>query len=104
MRRYVCGTPVGSCSGGSSMVSARLGNGQRTHASPQEAFKCYYRYLVSVGYEPIGHRELRAPDGSGILVLTKKSHFGGELRSGKGGEKSGKSRFMPMGRRPGLIF
>jgi len=109
MRAYLCGTPSSDCTGSNTPVSAWLGGSrmQRTHSTPQDAFKCYKRHLIKNGYEPIGSRELRAPaeTGLGILVLTKPSHFGAELRGGKTGKKGASTgkRLMPKGRRSGVM-
>lgn len=62
------------------------------------------RHLVSEGWEPIGPREFRPPNGGYIRVLNKKSRFGGRLRTGKAGEGgTTSSRFMPD-RGAGLIY
>jgi hypothetical protein len=62
----------------------------RAHTSPEGAFNCHARHLVNdKGYEQIGPREFREPNGGPIRVLTKKSRFGGVLRGGKRGETGG---------------
>lgn len=60
----------------------------KTHLTPEQAFKCHAKYLVKVGYVQLSTREFRAPDGSGIKVLTKQSRFGGKLRNGKEGTRN----------------
>jgi hypothetical protein len=96
MRRYLCGAPPQHCSGNGTFPSAGLGKSIKAHVSSVDAFKCYSRYLVNVeGYERIGGREF-LKKGEGVLVLTKQSRFGAELRPGKSNEKSNKAaRFMP---------
>lgn len=107
MRRVLCGTPVNHCSGSKIPVSAWLGGNsmQKVHPDSVDAFKCHRKYLISVeGFEPLGSRELRAPDGSGVRVLAKQSHFGAVLRGGKSGDKNSKAhRAMPIGGRSGVI-
>lgn len=102
MRRYMCGTPAKSCGGGQMETN---GGFQRVHVSPQEAFKCYRRHLVLEGYELIGSRELRPPGGGPILVLSKPSHFGGELRGGKRAANMGNAkRLNPKNGKAGLMI
>lgn len=113
-RKILCGTPTKHCSGSLTPTSAWLGGAQRAHNSSEDAFRCYARYLVGVlGGEQVGGREFRLPEGnelgvSGVLVLTKKSRFGGELRPGKSGEKTQGKRFEPKARgkrtQSGLVF
>lgn len=90
MRKYLCGTPQEHCIGSAFGTSARLG-GKRSykmHPDSPEAFKCYRRYLIKeLHYEPIGSRELKAPNGP-VLVLAKQSRFGAELRRGKEGGRA----------------
>jgi hypothetical protein len=64
------------------MVNKR---GVKVHATPQEAFACHARYLISQGYTRLGQREFHK-EGEPIRVLTKKSRFGGILRGGKKGD------------------
>jgi len=89
-------------------VNAWLGGNmmQKVHPDSVDAFKCHRKYLINVeGFVPLSSRDLRAPDGSGVRVLTKQSHFGAELRGGKGGDKmSSASRVMPMNARSGVII
>jgi hypothetical protein len=107
MRRFTCGVEGNKCSGGGTMASHGLGGFIKTHSSPQEAFRCKRASLIAEGYEQIGSREFRPPKGVGggyILVLSKPSHFGGELRKGKTGEKgTGKARVMNNSGRAGYI-
>lgn len=60
----------------------------KTHLSPEQAFKCHAKHLVKIGYEQLSSREYRAPDGSGIKVLTKQTRFGAKLRNGKQGTRN----------------
>lgn len=62
--------------------------------SKTEAFKCHVRWLKAQGYTQIGSREFRPPDGGPVLVLPKKSKFGGLLRQGKSVDGKSK-RYMP---------
>lgn len=86
MRKRYCGTPPVNCSG--SKVDTHMGH-MNLHNTPEEAFKCYSRYLVDVeGFEQIESREFRAPEKNnlgvtGILIIAKKSKFGTEFRGGK---------------------
>src|SRR5688500_14464476 len=86
MQRSLCGVPDNECSGGNFPVNKGM-HVKRTHESPQQAFKCHKRWLLKQGYEQIGSREFRPPDGSETLVLTKQSKFGGKVRKGKTGEQ-----------------
>lgn len=107
MRRILCGTPKANCSGSVMQVSAWLGGvaGQKVHSDSPEAFKCYARYLVNeLGYERLGSREFRTPD-MGILVITKQTRFGAELRGGKRGQKlQAGDRVMPKNKRSGVLI
>jgi hypothetical protein len=94
--KHLCGVPSEHCGGSLGQLSAGFkAKGYRVHNSPTEAFRCMGRYLVKIGYEKLSSREFRAPDGSGIRVLTKQSRYGGKLRPGKAG------RNMPAGNRTG---
>lgn len=103
MRRYMCGSPPEFCSGATTIVNTGLGKVTHTHTSPVEAFKCYKRYLINVlGYEQLGAREFKTPDG--VLVLTKQSKFGAALRGGKKPEKGSKAnRATPYHTGAGVI-
>lgn len=102
MRKYMCGTPADTCGGGK--METNMG-WQNVHSSPQDAFKCYRRWLIKQGYTLVGTRELRPPNGGPILVLTKPSHFGGEMRGGKKAQNLSKSkRLNPKGGRAGLMI
>lgn len=81
--KYSCGVLSEFCTGGLTQVSSGLKKSGKTHSSPQEAFKCYARWLIRQGYKQVGPREFCNGDGP-ILVLTKKSRFGSRLRGGKG--------------------
>lgn len=98
MRIVKCPTPKDKCTGGTYPFLPGLGGSIRAHSSSDEAFRCYRRYLVKFeGYEPIGPREFRPPDGGPILVLAKRSRFGTAMRLGKEG------RHMPRERHGGYI-
>src|SRR5688572_10496009 len=91
-QRTLCGTPKEHCNGSSHPVNKGM-HYPKSHQSPPEAFKCHARYLINVlNYQQIGPREFRPPDGSETRVLTKMSHFGGQIRGGKGGEKGEKTK------------
>lgn len=101
---YLCGVPSEKCAGIRLTVNHGLGGGTRGHVSPEEAFKCHARHLLKEGWVQVGPRDFRPPDGGPILVLTKRTKFGGKLRSGKEGNRN-----MPMNQRgartrAGVIF
>jgi hypothetical protein len=102
-RMFTCGVPGEHCSGATVQTSAGIrGDVVYAHNTHEEAFKCRARYLVRVwGYQRVGQREFRPPDGGPILVLTKKSRFGGELRKGKAVKDSG--RVLPRMAPGGLV-
>lgn len=86
---YLCGTPGVSCSGHISKLNHGLeGRGIRAHGSRSAAFACQRRYLLSQGYTQVGGHAFAAPDDGPILILTKKSHYGGKLRNGKEGTRN----------------
>jgi hypothetical protein len=87
--KYVCGVPANNCTGAFTSASNGLKKSCKMHSSPQEAHKCYARYLLRQGYTQIGSREFAAPNGGPIIFLTKKSRFGARCRGGKA------ERFMP---------
>jgi hypothetical protein len=80
------------------MGNNSLGKTIKAHGSSEQAFKCYEQYLLRNGYKKIGSREFQPIAGGPVMVLTKKSHFGGRLRKGKSGEKavSSGNRFVPI--------
>ena len=102
---YTCGVDEKRCSGSKMTASQGLRNFLKIHGSPEEAFKCKARDLVAnEGYTQIGPREFSPKDGGPILVLTKKSKFGGILRRGKRGTETGSTnRVMPKKRGGGFI-
>ena len=103
---YSCGVPGHACSGQHSTLNAGLRDTsqKRVHNTPEAAFRCHKNYLISIGYELVGSRELRAPDGSGIRVLTKPSRFGARLRNGKEGTRNmSNTKIRGGGRRSGNI-
>ena len=83
MRRHICGTPRESCTGNPSTVDKESVG---THATANEAFECHRQYLISLGFTPIGMRELIDPADGYVRVLTKKIRFGARVRRGKGPE------------------
>lgn len=87
---YLCGTPKEHCSGALTTCNAGMRGASvtKSHLDPTAAFKCHAKYLVKIGYEQLSPREFRAPDGSGIKVLTKQSRFGAKLRNGKEGTRN----------------
>ena len=98
MPSFMCGVPRGLCQGTFRKVSKGLrsfDDAVKTHGSRLQAFDCYKAYLLQQGYKRIGSREFQKA-GEPITVLTKKSHFGARLRSGKEG-----TRDMPSGQRTG---
>lgn len=97
MNKYVCQTPQEFCTGGLCATNNGFNRTKnlRMHSSPETAFKCHSQWLVKAGYEKLGSREFRQPEG-GILILTKPCRYGGKMRKGKndlGGKKA--KRFMP---------
>jgi hypothetical protein len=78
--RYLCGTPKNSCCGSLTPVGK---NAHGAHSSPQEAFQCHKRYLISQGFEQVGSRDFKDPKTGYIRVLTKACRFGSKLRVGK---------------------
>lgn len=95
---YLCPTPRQHCSGTPAKLSAGLEKrGLKKHGSTKEAMNCYASYLQDVlGCEKLSKREFRHPNGGAIEVLTRESHFGCVLRSGKRGDNMATSdRGMP---------
>lgn len=81
---YLCGTPELECVGGKiTRVCNSYRGSKKGHASRDEAFKCYSKYLIRNGWTRIGSREFAGPNGGPVRVLTKKTRFGGRLRQGK---------------------
>ena len=80
MRRHICGTPADACMGRPSVVDKE---GIGTHATAEEAFACYRRYLISLGFRPVWTRELVDPSDGYVRVLTKRIRFGAPVRRGK---------------------
>jgi len=102
--RVLCGVPALECIGSGYITTQALS--KKAHASRVEAFNCMRKHLLNEGWEQIGPREFRPPDGGYIRVLTKKSRYGGMLRQGKAGEDGGmsSSRFMPKKRTQGTVY
>lgn len=97
---FMCGTPNECCTGSTIQVNQGLRTKvNKAHPSPEQAFKCHKKWLISQGFVEVGQRELLAPDGSGVRVLSKKSHFGAELRDGKAS-----SRYQPNSKYRGVII
>ena len=83
-------------------MAARGQQGARKlHETPQGAYQCYARYLLAHGYKQIGRREFEPVEGGPILVLTKKSKFGGMMRRGK--SDKAKNRVVAGGHHQGVI-
>lgn len=99
MYRFLCGTPEQYCSGKITRLTKGWKGSHRTHSSHLEAFKCHVQYLKKEGFTQIGNREFVDPQDDSVLVLTKKSRFGGKLRRGKEGGRS-----MPSVRTGGTII
>ena len=103
----MCQTPQALCCGAKTGTSQSLNrkDSMKAHSSPEEAFKCYSNYLQSIGYERVGSREFRPPDGGPIEILTKKCRYGARLRRGKSELKGTTSSgvFMPAVRHGGII-
>lgn len=85
MRRYLCGVPKDNCTGTGVAANQSLHKFQKVHSSPQEAFACHARHLISQGYVKIGSKEFSKP-GEPVRVLTRPGKFGGVMRAGKTGE------------------
>lgn len=105
MRAYFCGVPNRCCQGSDCILSSHLRKGQpKVHYTSEAAFKCHANWLVKeLGYERRGNREFAMPNGGPIVVLTKKSRFGGELRGGKRAAGKRSNRLMPARFPGGLI-
>lgn len=87
---YLCGTPKEHCSGALTTCNAGMRGASvtKSHLGPDDAFRCHGKYLVKIGFIQLSPREFKAPDGSGIRVLTKPSRFGAKLRNGKEGTRN----------------
>lgn len=93
MRRFICGS-MHNCSG--SLSQTEIGS-MRTHASREEAFKCKVHDLMSRGYIRVGKREFKDPNDGTILILSRITKFGGEMRGGKVEQSSKRTVFMKPG-------
>lgn len=102
MDKFLCGAPKDRCTGGLTTTSHGLHDSIKAHSSHLEAFKCFRAYLLKSGYMQIGPREFKSPDDGTVLILDKKSKFGGRLRPGKSEKTSRNARYMPE--RGGLIY
>lgn len=96
--KVMCGVPTNECQGAISASTNGMGPGNKMHSSHEEAKKCYKNWLLRKGYEQIGSREFRPPDGGPVLVLQRLSKFGSVMRTGKEG-----NRHMPKKRTGGQI-
>ena len=103
MYRILCGTPTDKCRGAATATNKGLRDSMKMHSSRVEAFKCYRDYLVSQGYTQVCAREFQLTADAPILVLPKKSHFGGVLRTGKSDKTARGSRFIPK-HGGGIVF
>ena len=68
---HICGTPR-------TLHGKPLHRGQEIHRHPRDrprGFRCHRQYLISIGFKPIGQRELIDPADGYVLVLTKKIRF-----------------------------
>lgn len=93
-RMVMCGTPAEKCYGKNVQIPTSMASqtrGLKAHPTTEDAHKCYCRYLISIGYERLGAREFTKGPDEPILLLNKKSKFGGILRSGKSAGKGGAS-------------
>ena len=91
MYRYLCGVPHSECQGSMTPVNAFLatdGKRHKTHASRKEAKRCKVRSLLRKGYIQRGPSEFKDPKDGYILVLSKETHFGIRLRTGKEGARN----------------
>lgn len=95
-QRILCGVPQGECTGGLLKTDQQLGT-TKCHASREEAFRCMKRHLLNSGYKQVGSREFQIGN-EPILILPKKTKFGGRLRRGKLGD-----RFQPEENRGVII-
>jgi hypothetical protein len=104
-RKVMCGTPETECTGSKAPLIPGM-PGKKTHSSNTEAFRCYRRHLIAKGYTPVGSRAFSPPDGGPVLILSKKTRFGGGFRRGKsdGIAGNGAGRFMPSRFVSGLVF
>lgn len=90
--RILCGVPKEHCQGGKLVTDQKLST-NKCHSDRAGAFRCMAHYLTKVlGYTRIGAREFKPPPGSNgyVRVLSKKSRYGGKLRTGKE-----HTRYMP---------
>lgn len=104
---FVCPTPKANCTGSAGAFSAAFDKkGLKKHGTPEDAQRCYAKYLVEVlGYTKLNNREFLAPNGGGIHFLCKASKFGAKMRKGKGAEgASTGQRGMPKVRSGGVII
>lgn len=85
VKRRLCGVPFYECQGDQGKLSPGLASGLKSHATPEEAFRCHRAWLLRQGYKPLGGREFESPHDGRIVVLTRKRRFGAVLRGGKEG-------------------
>lgn len=90
-RAYICGVPPEFCTGSVGVKQKAVPEKTKLHGGRDQSFKCKVQFLKRDGWTQIGSREFRK-EGLPILVLTKPSRFGGELKY-----CSEKTRFMHRG-------
>ncbi len=88
-RRFLCGVPENECTGSVTQNTKGWRGSRKSHVTREEAFTCKANNLVRHGYVRFGSKEFASPNDGPILLLNKKSKFGGVLRQGK------EDRFMP---------
>lgn len=99
---WLCNTPTDKCMGSTRALNAGLrGASKKAHSSPEAAYDCYKRYLIStLGYSFVGNHSFSPPNNDGpILVITKRSRYGGHLRPGKTEGGAAAKRSNPKARK-----
>ena len=99
----LCGCPFNECSGS---VTGRVTKGMtakatKVHRDRREARNCYINYLLRQGYTRTDNASaFLAPEhlGGHVQIITKLSHFGGELMAGK------ERRYMHRKRSSGSVY
>jgi len=81
--QVLCGVPTPSCTGSTVKMLKSWHGHWKAHNGHADAFACYRRYLLSLGYVALSSREFEPPDGGPIRLLTRQGKFGAELRKGK---------------------
>lgn len=85
---YMCGVEKDLCTGTATPMNHGMGQGNKTHTSPESAFSCMRKSLLVQGWTQLGSREFQPPGGGPIRILTKKTRFGGRMRNGKEGTRN----------------